>query len=146
MLEPTSGTTSGEKLIPYTDGLRHEFQRAIATWIGDLFLHCPNVRHGRAFWSISPVFATARHSAGGIRIGFDDDTAYLSSWERPFVGKLLAVSAVYRQVGHRGNLSLSNASAFARRKRPGIDLDLESNILERSLVTLGYVCGSTSGR
>ena len=33
----------------------------------------------------------ARRSAGGIKIGFDDDTAYLSSWERRFVGKLLAV-------------------------------------------------------
>ena len=37
IFEPTSGTTSGEKLIPYTADLQHQFQRAISAWIGDLF-------------------------------------------------------------------------------------------------------------
>lgn len=91
LLEPTSGTSRGEKLIPYTDGLRRQFQRGIATWIGDLFYHRPNVRRGRAYWSISPAFGRARTSAGGIPIGFDDDTAYLGSWEQRLVERLLAV-------------------------------------------------------
>src|SRR5436190_10531040 len=30
LLQPTSGTTSGEKLIPYTATLRRQFQRAVA--------------------------------------------------------------------------------------------------------------------
>jgi hypothetical protein len=46
LLQPTSGTTSGEKLIPYTASLRHQFQRAVAAWIADLFRHRPDVRRG----------------------------------------------------------------------------------------------------
>ena len=37
LLEPTSGTTGGEKLIPYTASLRRQFQRAVAAWVADLF-------------------------------------------------------------------------------------------------------------
>src|SRR5262249_34997677 len=44
LLEPTSGTTCGEKLIPYTASLRREFQRAVAVWIADLFRNRPAVR------------------------------------------------------------------------------------------------------
>ena len=48
LLEPTSGTSGGEKLIPYTAGLRRQFQRGVAAWIADLFRHRPPVRRGRA--------------------------------------------------------------------------------------------------
>src|SRR6266852_4437688 len=60
LLEPTSGSTGGEKLIPYTASLRREFQRAVAAWIGDLFRQRPAVRRGRAYWSLSPVFGPRR--------------------------------------------------------------------------------------
>src|SRR5260370_4897369 len=36
LLEPTSGTTRGEKLIPYTATLPRQFQRAVASWVYDL--------------------------------------------------------------------------------------------------------------
>lgn len=91
LLEPTSGTTDGEKLIPYTASLRRQFQRAVAAWVGDLFWHRPAVRSGRAYWSISPAFGAARRSAGGIPIGFDDDAAYLGTLERFALDKLLVV-------------------------------------------------------
>src|SRR4029079_11994276 len=55
ILEPTSGTTRGEKLIPFTDSLRRGFQRAVAAWIADLYRQRPGVRQGRAYWSISPA-------------------------------------------------------------------------------------------
>ena len=93
LLEPTSGTTRGEKLIPYTSGLRSQFQRAISTWIGDLFHQRPAVRNGRAYWSISPALGEPRTTAGNVPIGFDDDTAYLGRAERFFIKRLLAVSA-----------------------------------------------------
>ena len=60
LLEPTSGTTSGKKLIPYTKSLRAQFQRGIAAWIADLFQHRPAACRGRAYWSISPALGPRR--------------------------------------------------------------------------------------
>jgi hypothetical protein len=91
LFEPTSGTSGGEKLIPYTASLRRQFQRGIAAWIFDLLRHKPAVRSGRAYWSISPAFGPPRRTAGGIPIGFEDDRAYLAGLERLAVGRLLAV-------------------------------------------------------
>lgn len=91
LLEPTSGTTRGEKLVPYTRSLRRQFQRAAAAWIADLMTHRPAVRRGRAYWSVSPGLGANRRSGGGIPIGFDDDTAYLGGLERLLASRLLAV-------------------------------------------------------
>jgi hypothetical protein len=97
LLEPTSGTSGGEKLIPYTTGLRRQFQRGVAAWIADLFHHRPAVRRGRAYWSISPLFGPSRRSPGGLPIGFDEDSAYLG-WTEQFILRRLLVtpSAVAR--------------------------------------------------
>jgi len=89
LLQPTSGTTSGEKLIPCTAGLRAQFQRGVAAWIGDLFWRRPAVRRGRAFWSISPAFGRSRSTAGGLRIGFATDAEYLGAVERRLLPHLL---------------------------------------------------------
>ena len=91
LLEPTSGTSGGEKLIPYTSSLARQFQRAVASWVADLMLRRPAVRHGRAYWSISPALGPTRTTSGGIPIGFDDDTAYLGRLERSAARRLLAV-------------------------------------------------------
>jgi len=66
---PTSGTTGPTKLIPYTRSLLREFQRGIAPWIADLFVHNPGMLAGKSYWAISPVAQTAK--------GFADDTEYL---------------------------------------------------------------------
>ena len=89
LLEPTSGTAAGEKLIPYTEGLRRQFQRGVAAWIANLFHQRPAVRCGRAYWSISPSFGPPRQSPGGLPIGFDDDSAYLGWTERFALRRLL---------------------------------------------------------
>jgi GH3 auxin-responsive promoter len=91
LLEPTSGTTGGEKLIPYTDSLRRQFQRAVAVWIADLFHNRPTVRQGRAYWSISPHLGPPRRTSGGITIGFDEDVAYLGTLEQAALQRLLVV-------------------------------------------------------
>jgi hypothetical protein len=93
LLEPTSGTTGGEKLIPYTASLRRQFQRAVAAWIADLFQNRPMLRQGRAYWSISPAFGPPRQTSSGIPIGFEDDAAYLGTMERWLLKKLLVVPA-----------------------------------------------------
>lgn len=91
LLEPTGGSTTGEKLIPYTAGLRRAFQRAIRAWIWDLFSSRPAVRGGTAYWAISPIGAVGRRTSGGVPIGFDDDAAYLGSLERRLVQRTMAV-------------------------------------------------------
>jgi hypothetical protein len=91
LLEPTSGTIGGEKWIPYTAGLRRQFQRGVAAWIADLFFHRPAVRAGRAYWSISPCLGPARRTTGGLPIGFEDDAAYLGRFEQFALRKLLVV-------------------------------------------------------
>lgn len=91
LLEPTSGTTSGQKLIPYTRTLQRQYQRMIAAWIFDLFSNRPAVRRGRAYWSISPAAEERRYTTAGIPIGFDDDTAYLGGLERRMMARLMAV-------------------------------------------------------
>lgn len=93
-LQPTSGSTQGEKLIPSTQSLRREYQRMVAAWIGNLFQERPAVRAGRAYWSISPAFGPPRRTAAGIPIGFEDDTAYLGLAERWLARAVLAAPPV----------------------------------------------------
>lgn len=82
LFEPTSGTTTGEKLIPYTSSLRRQFQAAIAVWMHDLLTKHPALQRGRAYWSISPPLARGRTTPAGIPIGFDDDQAYLGRFSQ----------------------------------------------------------------
>jgi hypothetical protein len=89
LLEPTSGTTAGEKWVPYTASLRAQFQRAVAVWLDDVLRHRPGVRRGRAYWSVSPPVCRSRQTEGGVRIGFDSDAAYLSRWQQLLVRHLL---------------------------------------------------------
>ncbi len=103
LLEPTSGSTTGEKLIPYTASLRTQFQRAVAAWIGDLMHHRPAVRQGRAYWSISPAFGRRRSTSGGVPVGFDDDTAYLGRLERLAARRLLVVPPAIARLTNMDN-------------------------------------------
>jgi hypothetical protein len=98
LLEPTSGTTAGVKLIPYTAALRRQFQRGIAAWIDNLFRARPAVRTGRAYWSISPAFGTTRYSSGGIPIGFAADADYLGRWNRAALEHVLVAPAALAQI------------------------------------------------
>jgi len=89
LLEPTSGTTGGEKLIPFTAALRQQFQRAVAAWMYDLLHHRPALRKGRAYWSISPAMGAGRRTACGIAIGFDNDADYLGAAGQWLMKRLL---------------------------------------------------------
>ena len=128
LLEPTSGTTGGEKLIPYTASLARQFQCALATWITDLMRHRPAVRCGRAYWSVSPALGKPRESTGGIPIGFDDDTAYLGLF-----GAVGSWELTGRPTGSRANeryreLSLRDAAPPCRGRGSCANLDLESHV------------------
>lgn len=89
MLEPTGGSSGGNKLIPYTQLLRTQFYRGIAVWIGDLFEHRPELMKGRGYWSISPNLSRQGLEACRLPIGFDDDTGYLKGLGRYLIPFLL---------------------------------------------------------
>jgi hypothetical protein len=109
-LVPTSGSSGPRKLIPFTVGLQNEFNRAIGPWIVDLYWQQPSVLLGSSYWAITPTtgsvgivpassespFATGQ-SPRSVRIGFDDDAAYLGGVRKTLVR---AVMAVPRQLQH----------------------------------------------
>jgi len=81
--EPTSGSTSAGKLIPYTPELQSEFQNGIDPWISNMLRHNLHLLTGRAYWSISPVMSSPGETSGGIPVGFESDLSYL----HPVVGR-----------------------------------------------------------
>jgi GH3 auxin-responsive promoter len=85
-LVPSSGSTSGTKLLPFTGELQREFSRAVDAWIVDLYRAHPALTRGPSYWSISPARSFAADRAhpiaplaaqAGIPIGFEDDSRYL---------------------------------------------------------------------
>jgi hypothetical protein len=92
MFQPTSGTTGGRRLVPYTRSLQREYQRLVGAWIGDLYAGLPAICRGRAYWSVTPAMTDCERTRGGLRIGFDDDTEYLGMVQRWMARRVLAVS------------------------------------------------------
>jgi hypothetical protein len=89
MFELSSGSTAASKLIPYTDGLKSEFQRGIAPWIYNLYTNIPELQGGPAYWSITPLTDGKRFTTAGIPRGFESDSEYLG-----FPGKWLLESVM----------------------------------------------------
>jgi len=80
-LIPTSGSTGARKLIPFTDGLQREFNRAIGPWIADLARQHPGILFGPAYWCITPAMQSVETEASLVPIGFADDASYLGGWK-----------------------------------------------------------------
>jgi hypothetical protein len=100
-LIPTSGTTAGRKLIPFTAGLQRQFDRAVGPWMSDLVRQRPRVLAGPAYWSITPAVANAERETSVVPIGFADDASYLGGLKSWLVR---AVMAVPKEVGSGGDL------------------------------------------
>lgn len=89
LFEPTSGSSSAHKLIPYTKGLKAEFQKGIQPWLYDLYTHYPQIKYGKSYWSITP--ATQRgYTEGGISIGFEEDAAYFGKVQKYIMEHIFA--------------------------------------------------------
>lgn len=98
LLEPTSGSTAATKHIPYTAALKAEFQRAIAPWMVNLFGHNPALFGGQAYWSVTPVTRRNQRTAGGIPIGFEEDSEYFGGWQRHLIQAVMAVPPLVRLI------------------------------------------------
>jgi hypothetical protein len=122
LFEPSSGSTAASKLIPYTSALQREFQAGLSAWIGNLFGHLPELVGGPAYWSLTPLTAASRTTAGGIPIGFEEDSAYLgplgrlveSSLAVPNAVKQIASMESFRYVTLRHLLATPNLLALTR--------------------------------
>jgi len=92
LMERSGGSTaSATKLIPYTAELLLDFARATNPWLADLYRRFPRMIGRPAYWSLSPVVQGERHTAGGVPIGIDDDTAYFGPLRRFVIARSLAV-------------------------------------------------------
>lgn len=90
ILEPSSGSTTSSKYIPYTYGLRREFQNGIKPWMFDLFVHRKKLLLGNAYWSITPV-SQDQKAKQKISVGFKDDNEYFGTLERYLLNRMIAV-------------------------------------------------------
>ncbi|MCH5208733.1 MAG: GH3 auxin-responsive promoter family protein, partial [Oscillospiraceae bacterium] len=91
LLEPTSGSSGGRKLIPYTKSLQREFQRGIRPWLYDIYTNVGGVCNGKSYWSITPVTSGKEYTKCGIPIGFEEDAAYFGRLEQAVMRRIFAV-------------------------------------------------------
>lgn len=99
LLEPTSGSSGGEKLIPYTSSLQREFQCGIRPWLYDIYTSVEGVCGGMSYWSITPVTAGKSYTSCGIPIGFEEDTAYFGKLEQAVMRRIFAVDGSVKFAG-----------------------------------------------
>jgi len=92
LFEPSSGSTSASKLIPYNNTLKNEFNQSIGPWMFALYRNNPQLFKGKAYWSISPSMYKDKLK-GKIRIGFDDDSQYLGFLGKHLYDKIIVVPA-----------------------------------------------------
>ncbi len=92
MLEKTSGSTKGPKLIPYTRSLLSDFSSFTDPWLYDLFRHRPRLIGTTSYWSVSPAGRARETTSGGLPIGFLDDTEYFGPLSRFVLSRLMSVS------------------------------------------------------
>jgi hypothetical protein len=99
-LEPTSGTSSGTKLIPYTSALQQEFMQGVQPWLADLYSSFPRIKMGTSYWSISPLELNSHQEKSQIPIGFEDDSEYFGL----LGGLLRKIYPVPQAVRHLGSI------------------------------------------
>ena len=97
-LVPTSGSTAGRKLIPYTAAFQRELNAAIGPWIVDLCREHPSLPFGPAYWSISPAIPAVADEKSAVPVGFDDDSAYLGGVQQRLAEATFAVPSLLRRV------------------------------------------------
>lgn len=91
LLERTSGSTRGPKLIPYTAGLLADFGAATSPWLDDVTRAFPRLLTLRHYWSVSPAGRAPTVTIGGVRVGLEDDTEYFDAATRFAMKRLFVV-------------------------------------------------------
>lgn len=98
MLERSSGSSGGNKLIPYTAGLLADFSAATSPWLFSMYARRPQLLHTKSYWSVSPAAQDKAYSQGGLPIGFEDDTEYFGPVARWAIQRILAVPGTVARI------------------------------------------------
>lgn len=98
LFEPSSGSSGAVKWIPYTAALQSEYRRAVAAWIGALFLSRPALMAGRAYWSLTPPAGGDTPADSKVPLGFDEDSAYLGGGAQRLLRYTMATPAALQHV------------------------------------------------
>ncbi|MEY4429220.1 MAG: hypothetical protein RLZZ182_1909 [Pseudomonadota bacterium] len=77
--QPTSGSTSAVKWIPYSKMFLAEMDEVITAWFGDLYRQYPAQMHGTHYWSLSWIPTEMRSQTAG---DINDDMKMLSFGKR----------------------------------------------------------------
>jgi len=99
MFEPTSGSSSKKKLIPYTDGLKMEFLRGIKVWIYDLFSKSSDIKGGFSYWSITPIVETNDYDSV-IPVAFEEDSSYFGKLSKKLLDYTFCVPSIVKKVSN----------------------------------------------
>lgn len=120
LLEPTSGTTSGTKYIPYTRGLQKEFNQAIQPWLAGLYLTWPSLLFRSQYWSVSPATQPKCQPESAVPIGFEADSQYLGAGRSKIMDQILAVPHWVRNIGEQEKWSYETIFYLVRDKNLGM--------------------------
>lgn len=77
-VETTGGSTSGAKIIPYTQAGLDSYWDAIRVWLADL-MHRRGLKQGRVYFALSPVGRSGSETIGVLRVGSPKRFAYFGS-------------------------------------------------------------------
>jgi len=80
--QPTSGSTSQVKWIPYTSAFLKELDSAVSPWMTDMYRSHPEIGQGKHYWSFSWVPTELRKMLSG---DINDDLKLLPWWKRKFM-------------------------------------------------------------
>jgi hypothetical protein len=86
--QPTSGSTSKIKWIPYTPSFLDQLDHAIGPWMSDLYEQFPDIKQGKHYWSLSWVPSDLRDK---LTSSINDDLQLLPWWKRMFMARTMAV-------------------------------------------------------
>ena len=86
--QPTSGSTSKIKWIPYTQAFLNELDNAIAPWLADMYQQYPGILNGKHYWSLSWVPSNLRNK---LTSSINNDLQLLPWWKRIFMSGTMAV-------------------------------------------------------
>ncbi|MDF2889939.1 MAG: hypothetical protein K0R80_306 [Clostridia bacterium] len=109
MLELSSGSTSASKYIPYTKTLKLQFQKGLKPWVYNLFSSYEGIKHGQAYWSITPAVHQKQYTEGGLPIGFEEDSEYFGWMEKYLFRYLFAVPSEISKVRDMENFKYLTA-------------------------------------
>ena len=108
--QPTSGSTSRRKWIPYPPVFLSELDAAVGAWMVDLALRHPRAFRGRHYWSLSWVPSELRQ--GGMEA---DDLTLLPAWKRLALGRAMAVPNAVGGLPSNAEAMLASAAWLASR-------------------------------